>query len=582
MKRSKFNKFPILKANVKDELAWEGWEAIASQLQNAVQKQSGERVVLAIECYQGVYEQALVSVVKKYFQTARLIESSACFKEESVIRAMVQRDLTDDRVFGKMTNWEIEDYFDDTQTEKLKKQLDQTQGLVVIIGVGASLLAEPDVLVYADMARWEIQQRMRSNTVSNIGVNNAADEVSRQYKWGFFIDWRMCDRLKKKLMHRWDFILDTNRAEQPKMVEGAAYREALNQAVNQPLMLVPFFDPGPWGGQWMKEVCDLDKDRENFAWCFNCVPEENSILLQFGEVVMESPSINLVFYRPQELLGTKVYSRFGAEFPIRFDFLDTVEGGNLSMQVHPTTEYIQDHFGMPYTQDESYYMLDAKPGSIVYLGLKDGVEKEDLRADLEKAQRGEGAFPDEKYINRFEVKKHDHFLIPSGTIHCSGTDSMVLEISATPYIFTFKLWDWGRLGLDGKPRPIHIDHGMNVIQMDRTTEWVKENLVNCIEKVAEGEGWAEERTGLHELEFIETRRHWFTRKVSHHTEGTVHVLSLVEGEEALVESPENAFAPFTVHYAETFIIPAHVGAYTIRPVEENPEKPLATLKAYVR
>ena len=61
---------------------------------------------------------------------------------------------------------------------------------------------------------------------------------------------------------------------------------------------------------------------------------------------------------------------------------------------------------------------------------------------------------------------------------------MVLEISATPYIFTFKLWDWGRMGLDGKPRPIHLEHGLANIQWDRTTAWVKKHLVNCVEPSA--------------------------------------------------------------------------------------------------
>src|ERR1035438_6395850 len=91
---------------------------------------------------------------------------------------------------------------------------------------------------------------------------------------------------------------------------------------------------------------------------------------------------------------------------------------------------------------------------------------------------------------------------------------MVLEISATPYIFTFKLWDWARLGLDGKPRPIHLEHGLANIQWDRDADWVAGNLINRIQRVAEGPGWIEERTGLHEREFIETRRHWFDARDS--------------------------------------------------------------------
>ena len=159
---------------------------------------------------------------------------------------------------------------------------------------------------------------------------------------------------------------------------------------------------------------------------------------------------------------------------------------------------------------------------------------------------------------------------------------MVLEISATPYIFTFKLWDWGRLGMDGKPRPINIEHGKNVIQWERTSTWTRENLVNRIEKVEGGDGWIEERTGLHELEFIETRRHWFSKKVEHNTHGVVNVICLVEGEEIIVESPGNEFEPFIVHYAEVFIVPAIVGKYSIMPFGDSEGQKCATIKASVR
>ena len=133
-----------------------------------------------------------------------------------------------------------------------------------------------------------------------------------------------------------------------------------------------------WGGQWMREVCDLADGPPNYAWCFDCVPEENSLVFEFGGELVEVPAIDLVFSHPRELLGEAVHARFGTEFPIRFDFLDTMAGGNLSMQVHPLTEYIQQHFGMHYTQDESYYLLDAGDDSCVYLGLREGVDRDGL------------------------------------------------------------------------------------------------------------------------------------------------------------------------------------------------------------
>jgi mannose-6-phosphate isomerase class I len=237
---------------------------------------------------------------------------------------------------------------------------------------------------------------------------------------------------------------------------------------------------------------------------------------------------------------------------------------------------------MPYTQDESYYMLDAGPDACVYLGLREGVDPKAMIRDLEAANDGGAPFPADQYVNRWPARKHDHFLIPAGTVHCSGANSMVLEISATPYIFTFKMWDWGRLGLDGRPRPIHLNHGIPNIQWDRTTQWVKQELINCVVPLTQTEGWREERTGLHNSEFIETRRHWFKSKTPHDTQGGVNVLNLISGEEALVESPEELFEPFVVHYAETFIVPAAAGRYTIRPHGPAEGNECATIKAFVR
>ena len=458
---------------------------------------------------------------------------------------------------------------------------EEAEGITLLYGVGASLIAKGDVLVYADLARWEIQLRYRSGEIGNYCAHNEGEETLRKVKRGYFIDWRVSDRHKRAVMPEVDYLLETNKRDKPVMMRGEDFRAALALVAQRPFRVAPYFDPGVWGGQWMKKVCGLDPAKKNYAWSFDGVPEENSLLLQSGSTVMEVPAQDLVLFAPRALLGDRVHARFGLDFPIRFDFLDTVDGQNLSLQVHPLTEYIQQTFGMHYTQDESYYILDVKPGAdtAVYLGVKNGVDPQEMLGALERAQET-GEFDAERYVNRIPAHKHDHFLIPAGTVHCSGRDTMVLEISATPYIFTFKLWDWNRVGLDGKPRPIHLEHGRKNIQFDRDTDFVLRELVGQVQEVARGDGWVEERTGLHEREFLETRRHWFTKPVLHNTNGGVNMLNLVEGSEAVVESPNGAFEPFRVHYAETFIVPAAVGAYVIRPAV--PGERCATMKAYVR
>jgi mannose-6-phosphate isomerase class I len=564
---------------------WRGWGPISAQLRSTALSRGSDRTIIVVECYSGVHEDAVRQQLAAELKPALIVDSKNAFKSPSEIDALVAPWLGgDDPVFGFMTSLHLDAFLDVDRCRDLAASIErETSGIILVVGPAASLVAkQPDVFVYADMARWEAQMRQRRNEISNLGVNNHTLKHSLKYKRSFFVDWRVCDRLKQRTMAQWDFLLDTCVPETPKLITGKAHLAALAAASTQPFRVVPFFDPGPWGGQWMKDVCDLDRTQKNFAWCFDCVPEENSLLIAFGDERVEIPSINLVFNQPKPLLGEAVYGRFGPEFPIRFDFLDTIKGGNLSFQVHPLTEYARERFGLGYTQDESYYMLDAEPGATVYLGHKNGADFNEMIADLEAAQRGEKQFDDAKFAARFPAKKHDHFLIPAGTLHCSGAGAMVLEISATPYIFTFKLWDWNRLGLDGKPRPVHIHHGKNVIQWERDEDYARRRLINQVTEVARGDNWIEERTGLHEAEFIETRRHWFTDLVPHDTAGNLNVLNLIEGVEAVVESPTGAFKPFVVHYAETFIVPAAVGSYTIRPHGASIGSRCGTIKAFVR
>lgn len=556
----------------------QGWDAVHTLLVECFKVKK----VVAVDFYAGVREEEVAGELELLSPTL-FINTRNLMKPQDEIKAMTERFMTDDVLFGYVTNLTLNDYFDAEKLEQARKQVADATGRVIIVGSGAAMVAPAEAtVVYVDMARWEIQQRFRVHEVKALGVDNREDAVSLQYKRGYFNDWRILDRYKESLFGRVDFWLDTHIANEPRLIDKETFFKGIEETVKTPFRVVPFFDPAPWGGQWMKEVCGLNPEKENYGWCFDCVPEENSLYFEVNGVRFELPSVDLVLLKSRELLGEPVEARFGKDFPIRFDFLDTVGGGNLSVQVHPTTQFIRENFGMYYTQDESYYLLDAKEGASVYLGLKTGIDKNEMIHDLREAQKGEVVFDTERYVNRLPAKKHDHYLIPGGTVHCSGSEALVLEISSTPNLFTFKLWDWQRLGLDGKPRPINVERGKDVIDWKRDTEYVNKHLANRFTQVAEGDGWREECTGLHPNEFIETHRHWFSKPVTHHTNNSVNVLNLVEGEEAVIESPINAFKPFVVHYAETFIIPASVGEYTIAPYGKSVGQECGTIKAYVR
>lgn len=564
---------------------WSGYNDIANTIKQEVAKQATEKVILSIEGYPGVNWDELTTQLFPLLAPELVLFADDYALTIAAVQDKIKDIVTEDRVFGILSHYTIDQFYQAEKINEAKEKIANANGLVIIYGMGTTEIANPDVMVYADLARWEIQCRYRHEGLTNWKTDNEKEDALRKFKRGFFFEWRVADRQKNKYFNRFDFLLDTNKKNEPTMIDGATYRDALEQASKQPFRLVPYFDASVWGGHWMEEKFNLEDNGTNYGWSFDGVPEENSIILNVNDTKIEIPATNMVFQQPDNLLGAKVRSRFGTEFPIRFDYLDTMGGGNLSLQVHPLVEYAHDKFGIHYTQDESYYILDATEKSTVYLGVKDNVDRDELVAELEKASKGDYRFPDEKYINQFPVKKHDHVSIPSGTLHCGGPDTVVLEISATPYIFTFKLWDWERLGLDGVPRPVHIKHGAPNIVTSRDTEFCNKYLMNRVddehENLSDQVGVRTEVTGLYETEFIETRRHWFKEAATIKTNNSVNMLNLIEGETAVVESVDGSFDPFPVSYGETFIVPETVKEYVIRNTGDQ-ESEIAVIQAFVR
>lgn len=573
-----YDRFPAIRLEGEGFRALRGWEAVTAELRR---RTAASKHVLVCELYPGVDREVMLERLAA-LRPILLVDTDKLLLPRDTLFSRLYGSQGDDRVFGYMTSGSISECFDPEKLEAARQEIAAAgEGLAIVCGTGASLLGHGDTLLYASVTRWEIQLRYRAGR-GNWGLDNGGDPLLTKYKYGYFVLWRIADRLKESLFPGIDLMMDADDPADPKMITGEAYRKALCLAARRPFRTQPYFDPGVWGGQWLRNTLGIPTDAANLAWGFDGVPEENALGFLIGDTRLAFPCIDLVLTHPRELLGERVHGRFGAEFPIRFDFLDTMEGGNLSLQVHPLTEYIRQTFGMRYTQDESYYILEADGAKdpAVFLGIKTGVSPQEMAADLEAAQAGIRTFDAGKYVNRIPVRKHDHLLIPAGTVHCSGANTVVLEISATPYIFTFKLWDWGRLGLDGLPRPIHLAHGLKNIQWDRNTEWVSAELVNRFETLCAGEGFHAERTGLHPLEPLETVRYTLSVPYDCACRDSVHVLNLVDGAAMWIESVDGSFAPVCIHYAETVIIPACVGAFRLRPADGVPE--IVVIDASVR
>jgi hypothetical protein len=249
---SNYDKRPCVPISTSSAQCCAGWREVIGRLSSVSNRR---RCVLCVECYPGAFEGLIRDALEEGLHPAGVIFSPDLLKPARSIDNMLTDVLGDDPVFGRMNDIALGAFFDEAKLSQAREKVAQWRnGLLLVIGTGAALVSpEPDVLVYADMARWEIQGRQRRNEISNFGTDNFTDSPSRKYKRAFFVDWRAADRLKKQLLPKADFFLDTN-SSVPKLVGGDCIRAGLKKVASRPFRVVPYFDPGVWGGHWMEEV----------------------------------------------------------------------------------------------------------------------------------------------------------------------------------------------------------------------------------------------------------------------------------------------------------------------------------------
>jgi mannose-6-phosphate isomerase class I len=579
---------------VAPDKAGSGYQTLARTLANRLAQRASagrRRHVVCFDLYHSPDMDVFLGQFRAAWETAygpaTWIDTRQALKEPAVLARELQEFLTEDPVFGRVCDRDLTLFFDagrwQTLIETVQAILRSTDGgLLFITGPGALL---SPLRLYSDVALYAAVPRETIFFASEAGVgHNLGDDQDRgrwpRYKRSFYIDWPVQDRHFFGVLPACDFLVDMHDPAKPAFVGVQLFLEGLAYAALRPFRLRSVFMPGVWGGQRLQHlVPGLPVEWPNCAWGFEVVAPENSMTFAFGDVTLRVTFNLFMHFQARRILGYDNYRRFGEFFPIRFDFLDTMEGTNLSLQVHPPDAYINTHFREPFAQHEMYYILETRPGAKVYLGLQDATSRESFLNDVSHAQSQQIPFDITEHINAWDAARGDLFVIPAGTVHCSGANNLVLEISATPYIYTFKIYDYLRLDLDGTPRPISYERAFEVIDFRRKTDWIRQNLLARPRCLAEGEGWRRLLLTDSDMVFHQVERIEITAFYADTSEfDGVHVLCVVDGPGVRVVR-ETDGATLELSYAETLIIPGACGPYRLEPLGDAEVK---VVKSYVR
>ncbi|WP_158796909.1 class I mannose-6-phosphate isomerase [Pedobacter sp. L105] len=548
-----------------------GYDSIANWIK--VQK------TVVIDGYAGVFWDRIKDELNSRLLIAGLtinwIETTAYFKPATAIDTLIKPFLgTADAVWGTKCTLTLKDLFQERELTAI--QPDQQADINILIGPGAVLSGWNVPVIYFDLPKNELQFRMRAGSVTNLGAAGT-DSPFAMYKRFYFVDWVLLNQHKKEILHKITLIADAQWPYRINWMFMNDLKAGLDKMSRSVVRVRPWFEPGIWGGQWIKQhIKGLNNEVVNYAWSFEMIVPENGLLFESDSLLLEVSFDFLMFYSNSNILG-KHASVFGDEFPIRFDFLDTVQGGDLSIQCHPRLQYIREQFGENITQDETYYILDCEKNAKVYLGFQENIQPETFRKALENSQAESKKLNIEDYVQAHHAKKHDLFLIPNGTVHSAGAGNLVLEISATPYIFTFKMYDWVRLDLEGKPRPINIDHAFKNLDFERKGKRVQEELIAKQLVISKGKDWELIHLPTHQEHFYDVHRIEFDTDISISTDDCCIVMMLVEGQALLLETQDGTRQTFA--YAETFMVPAAAGIYTLTNLGKGRAK---VIKAFLK
>lgn len=573
--------------------------AVLKKLNACAAKSGSGCLFVALDGYVGTDWPHLLGLLRDALAAEKIaltaIDIAACYKRPEELEAMLAENLPTDReidpvlLFGKIFHGDIGDLFDAGRLEQQKNSWLERKAepagvreVVCVYGCGAAcepLLPLYEAVLYSDLTPQQVTLRIKAGRVSPLG-DSGERTLSYIFRRLYYFDYEIAMRHRDGLILSGavTFYIDANRSDALKLLPCDALKRILAEMLAYPFRCKPVYLEGVWGGQHIKKLRGLPEDMRNCAWVFDLIPNEVSVLIKVGQHTLEVPYPTFFRTQAELLMGPESVRRFGRLFPIRFNYDDTYAGnGNMSIQVHPPAEYTREHFNEPFQQDESYYVVKTG-GSRTYQGFRDDADIGEFFEKVRLAETKHEPFDYERYVNAFESREGDQFLLPGGTLHASGKNQVVLEIgSITVGSYTFKMYDYLRLDLNGVPRPIHSRHGMNVVNTSHRRSVIDGVLRPQPRVLREGFGWREVLLGEHEKIFFSLRRLEFDRCMKDATDGTFHVLVLVDGDEVLVYALDNPEHCYRMKTCDMVVVPASLGGYGLINLGKAPCKVTKTL-----
>ena len=307
----------------------------------------------------------------------------------------------------------------------------------------------------------------------------------------------------------------------------------------EPIKLKPAFKDYLWGGTRLRDDFGKDCDFEKIAesWELSCHKDGNSTVAD-GEFA----GLTLAEYiekNGKKVLGTNC-EKF-ENFPILIKLIDAKD--NLSVQVHPNNDYAM-RVESEYGKTEMWYVVDCDEGATLLYGFKHEISKEEFRERIQNNTLLE-------VTNAVPVKKGDVFFIQAGTLHAIGKGILIAEIQQNSNT-TYRIYDYGRVGADGKPRQLHIDKAVDVTNLCPAKPYP-------VTAPVKNDGWSDKRLASCEYFTVDSLDIDTSAMLEANDKSFVHILVLEGG---CVFSAEGS-TPVDLGKGDSLFIPAGLGKFEL-------------------